>query len=43
MGKSGKQTKANSKEPEQQGQEESSPYGKLTCGKETHGISRLFD
>ena len=33
MGKSGKQTKASSKEQEQQSQEESSPYGKFTCMK----------
>lgn len=38
MGKSGKQTKANSKEQEQQSQDESNPYGKFACEKKLSGV-----
>lgn len=38
MGKSGKQTKANSKEQEQQSQDESNPYGKIACEKKLSGV-----
>ena len=43
MGKSGKQTKANSKEQEQQSQEETNPYGRFTYEQKHSGIMRQLD
>ena len=43
MGKSGKQTKANSKEQEQQSQDDSNPYGRFTCEKKLSGVLQHLD